>query len=278
MVVMSVSGPYAPPVQKVEASEHVAPNSGTLDLVVLSKPVFVQFPDSTNQIEITDTTIAIPERSIVQTGAEGRAELRYPNKSVTRMNFNTKVEVRKMLQSPQQSRIAVIKGTIWNRINKLLGREAFETETGSMVATVRGTAYQMEVSDDGTSQVKVESGSVGIGADKEEYLLAKNNKISFANEISSQPVIEEYYPDPEDEWQQFNQKSDVEWIEQNKGFKIDQPEEPAPVYQQTPYIPVYLSPTPVLLPCIGPDNKHFRATKQDCDNLNNFWNRVNPKK
>jgi hypothetical protein len=284
MVILSVSGPYIPqtPVKKAEAKETELPQPGVLELVVLNKPVYVQYSQDTLPVEITETT-EVPEGSIIETGRKGRAELRYPNKSITRLNFKTKLEIKKMQNSPQQSVITLLQGSIWNRINKLLGREAFETETGVMVATVRGTAYQMEVLPDGTNQVKVESGSVGVGADDEEYIVEKNKKISFAELEEAKPVVEEYYPDPLDEWQQLNQISDAKWIKENKGdFKEEAVITPLPeptVVQYIPFYPtVYLSPTPVLETCIGPDNIYFRSTRYDCEKLNTFWNSVNPKK
>lgn len=112
-----------------------------LKIHVFSQPVYISTASATEEAKVQEGQI-IPEKATIRTGSTGRAEISYPNQSVTRLNFDTTVHVSTFSPDPQTSVIDLLKGSIWNRVAQLLGKESFSTETGAMVATVRGTAYQ----------------------------------------------------------------------------------------------------------------------------------------
>lgn len=277
----SSSSPSLFPVEYAAAKEMDVQYAGvedSLELIVLATPVFVQYPNSNQPVQISGS-IKVPTTSTVSTGETGRAEIRYPNKSITRLNTNTTVVIKTFEKSPQKSILRVIKGTIWNRISKLLGNEGFTTETGSMVATVRGTAYEVEVLPDGTDNLKVVEGKVAVNADNKSFLLEKNEQI-IANTKNAEPVrVEDYIPDFSTEWNQLNLEKDMQWmVNHSEEYReYFQAITPTTANDSLNSFPVIFSPTPLLEPCIGPDDIHFSATKKDCESLNNFWNSVNPK-
>lgn len=248
----------------------------SLQLVVISAPVYVTIPQAKGEAEVSES-IEVKAGTVISTGETGRAELRYPNKSVTRLNFNTRLEVKEIKDNPQKSLLELLQGSIWNRVVKLLGNESFQTTTGSMVATVRGTAYRMGILEDGTNVLIVKEGTVAVDApEMEEELVVENTRVTFKPGEDEQPVKEEYYEDSDD-WTEFNLEQDKKWINQHKkefgedilGESTQSTEEES----NEPQIP-----TPVLSNCTGPDGITFRATETDCNNLNNFWNSINPRK
>lgn len=71
----------------------------------------------------------------------------------------------------------------------------------------------------------------------------------------------------------FNQPKPVPAVRQSTDsaqVKVSQNPIPTPVPTLTPKPPVASSQIPVI-DCVGPDGKHARATKQDCDNLWKYW-------
>ncbi len=269
------------PVQPVSAQENKVEQK--LRLIVLSEPVFVQLPESQNFIEVKKET-HVPVYSVISTGNSGKAELLYPNKSVTRVNVNSKIQIKSFSEEPQKSIVSLLQGTIWNRIAKLVGKESFQTEIGDIVATVRGTAYQMQVLPDGTAKVMVDEGSVGVKKKDNELAVEVNQQVVVPPE-SENPGVEAYYPDVSDAWVQMNTQRDADLMKQNQYRYQMSPtptREPVPTIAQfiLPYIaPMrYLSPTPKLEPCTGPDDITFLAKPIDCKNLTDFWNKVNPKR
>ncbi len=244
----------------------------TLKLIVLSSPVFVQLPGEQNFIEVKEEA-HVPVLSVVATGNTGRAELVYPNKSITRLNVNSKVQIKEFAINPQRSIVTLLQGSIWNRIAKLVGKESFQSEIGDMVATVRGTAYQMQLLPDGTSKMMVEDGTVAI-INKDLELQVEQNKQVIYPVRASEPLLEDYYPERSDEWVQLNSERDAQVMEMYPDEYTVTPTWTLPYIAPTRYV----SPTPKLEPCIGPDTIHFLATRTDCKNLNDYWNRINPKR
>lgn len=265
-----------PPITATETED--TPIAGSLDLLVLSEPVFIQLPNSTAEAEIREA-VEVKAGTIVRTGETGRAELRYPNKSVTRLNFNTTLEVEQIDEQPQNSILRLIQGSIWNRVAKLLGRETFSTRTETMVATVRGTAYRMGILEDGTNVVMVQDGEVNVGIQEEEPVqMTENKRMTYLPESDEDPLIEDYDIEAgADDWTLFNLEQDEQWMEENSAsFEDDVLGASTENTEEEDAVTEPATPTPVLINCTGPDGVQFRSSRQDCDNLNNFWKSVNP--
>ncbi len=202
------------------------PVESSLKLVTLSKPVFVTLPEATQEAEMNGT-MQLKAGSIVRTGKTGRAELHYPNKSVTRLDFNTKIEIKQIDVNPQKSIIELIQGSIWNRVAKLLGRETFVTESATMVATVRGTAYGMSIQPDGNELVIVEEGAVGVDTPTgEEQIIRADTSFAVQPHSETAPVVEKVNVNTSaDEWIQFNLNRDAQWNAEVLGDSVHPPAE-----------------------------------------------------
>lgn len=248
----------------------------SLQLVVLSSPVYIKTADTSSEVEVMES-VEVKNATIIRTGEKGRAELRYPNKSVTRLNFNSKVEIKEITKNPQTSLLRLLQGSIWNRVTKLVGRDSFRTETGFMVATVRGTAYRMGILPDGTNLTLVAEGTVNVSMDDETYEVDENRRLSFNPDKDEKPKVVDFdVAEQADEWTDFNLEQDKQWMEQNSDVFKDnvlgaQTQAETSIRAQATTVS-----TPELINCTGPDGVNFRATKLDCDNLNSFWNAKNP--
>lgn len=99
--------------------------------------------NGTNKQAKTNTTVY--PGSIVKTNSTSKAEIIFSNGSVTRLDNGTTVTVAENTDESFDVSILIDAGRIWSRIKKLTGNgENYDTQTDSMVATVRGTSYGHE--------------------------------------------------------------------------------------------------------------------------------------
>lgn len=84
----------------------------------------------------------IPSGGQVRTGADGRAELRFQNKSTVWLKPATSVAVDQ--KGPRHQRIVLGSGALKVRVPHLRYREKFEIKTAMAVASVRGTVFSID--------------------------------------------------------------------------------------------------------------------------------------
>jgi hypothetical protein len=110
----------------------------------------------------------LPEGATVRTGPDGRAEIEYFDSSLTRLDGETEYTLVELSTDPDRPNSNVIRGKLGkgrtlNRVVALTESEGrFETETPTAVAAVRGTDYLAWIRRDGTEDVWVISGELGI--------------------------------------------------------------------------------------------------------------------
>lgn len=106
-----------------------------------------------------DVGMELKESDKIKTGANSYCEIVMPNRGIFRLEANTEVVLKTLAQGSE--RIQVNRGNfIANIINRLSPEEKFEVETATAVVAVRGTRFEVEVSDDEESSVSVQKGSV----------------------------------------------------------------------------------------------------------------------
>jgi len=96
-----------------------------------------------------------------------------PSKDVIKVAQNTEAVIR------SESLIEVVKGKIHGLIKKLKPKTKFEMHTWTTVSSIRGTEYELNVEDDGTTTVVVLDGEVEF-SDKEnkKTVIVKRNQTS----------------------------------------------------------------------------------------------------
>lgn len=217
----------------------------------------------------------------VAAGKDGRGELRYPSGTVTRLDTGAKIVLEQFVASPQQIKVKLDEGRIWNRVTKLLGGEQYQSESNKVVATVRGTSYGQGILADGTNAITALKGTVqsGCNNDSQNEEVTKNEKVEM-NCKNGQKAKTTTLTDSEiagDEWLNFNKDQDkkledeigADKFDDNKvlGVSTEVTETPTPTLTPAP-TPTLSEP---LISCTGPDGRSLRVTKKVCDDFNASW-------
>ncbi|HVL91547.1 MAG TPA: FecR domain-containing protein, partial [Actinomycetota bacterium] len=112
--------------------------------------------------------MSVKAGDVVETGDPGRAVVRYFDGSETRLDSNTRFEVRELHTLPNKAQSKVIrgkqtKGATFNRIVKLTDSQSrVQTEAPTSTASVRGTAYSGTSNADGTFTWRVFEGAIKV--------------------------------------------------------------------------------------------------------------------
>ncbi len=181
--------------------------SPTAVIEVFAAPVFVQ-ENKKEKIEVKAKREVV-EGASVSTGKTGRAQIIYPNKSVTRIDFNSVITIGTLTESPSTIEVDLFKGRIWSRVAKLLGREVYQTKSPTVVATVRGTSYGHGILADGRNKVSSTKNTVEARCfnNIQEALVETGLKF-FLDCESEDSETEPLDATDEDEWFKFNEKQD----------------------------------------------------------------------
>jgi len=93
----------------------------------------------------------------VRTLENSKATIIFFESDVIRLDANTELSLDQI--TPKNVKLNQSSGTTWSKINKLAGIQKYEVETPNTVATVRGTAFEIEISN-GDSDIAVGDGIV----------------------------------------------------------------------------------------------------------------------
>jgi len=111
-----------------------------------------------------------------------RAELRYPDNTLLRLEENSKAVLTVMAKGTPEP--TLLGGKAWANVKKIgQGGTGFGVRTPTAVAAVRGTVFR--VSDaDSSSNVRLYEGKVDVGSRKADSLLRANGEVSGPQEVS----------------------------------------------------------------------------------------------
>ncbi len=153
--------------------------------------------------------MALKQGYVVTTTDNGRAQIVFPNGTVTRLDRNTTITLEKAQVSPQQVEILVNDGQIWSRIAELLQNETYLTVTENMNASVRGTSYGHSLINRIDQIITTKGEVVGSCANKkQEGVVSKGQKGVFTCGDDNLEIINISNNDKENEWLQFNTEQD----------------------------------------------------------------------
>lgn len=187
-----------------------SPTPAVARLEIFSNPVTLQLSDNSATQSAKPNTM-VPEGAIIETGATGRAQITYPGGTVTRLDANTRIQLQLFQPQPERIAVKILEGKTWSRIKKLFGNESYQTETGTTVATVRGTSYEHSVDENNENIVLVDEGIVDFGCateKRQKNVPVAANKKALTN-CTGDNTIEPVPVDPDDlqdEWVTFNKK------------------------------------------------------------------------
>jgi len=111
--------------------------------------------------------VPVAEGKFVKTGKDGVVELTLPDNSVLRLAPNTLFKLDHALfpkKKPLSFFCKVFLGTMWAKATRAFGqlRGTFNTQTPTAVLGVRGTAYNLRVAADKSTDISVYEGKVGV--------------------------------------------------------------------------------------------------------------------
>jgi hypothetical protein len=138
---------------------------------LLSGAAAVQMPGSDRWQQANDG-IVLQAGSKVTTAADSYALLTFFEGSTIKLQPNTEIEIQ-TLQKVDASRTEIVLkqwvGKTWSRVIKMGDTGSrYEIETPAAVALVRGTLFETEVSDSGSTIVRTTQGLVRVGAQNGE--------------------------------------------------------------------------------------------------------------
>lgn len=153
----------------------------------------------------------LPVGTEISTANDGRAQVIYSGGTVTRLDYASRMKIERY-QAPHSIRVKIIEGRIWSRIKKLFGKEAYESESGNVIATVRGTSYNHGVKTKGFDTAIVLEGAVSITCkENKKSITVQEEQKGVMNcddpkTLKTNSITEE---DTTDEWIQFNMLEDI---------------------------------------------------------------------
>ena len=199
----------------VFAATMLGGSDASATLQVLAGTVEVSAGDNAQFRAARDGEVLKPIAA-VRTAADGRAELKYFDGSLTRLDHETTFKLKELsgqlgsggsrtIQADQTA------GRTFNRVVKLTGSKArVDVKTPNATASVRGTEYVVEVLPDGREVLKVFSGSVLYTTTSgEEVLVEAGYKVEISASGEIGPVLE-LTPEDIDEWKQYNDCLDAQ--------------------------------------------------------------------
>ena len=216
LVVLWIISNQNPPESKVIVTQpsptpDIKPATATLE--IFTGTVRLLLPGTEEPQEaISGEPITVGTRII--TGDNSRAQLLFPNKSVTRLDDNTEITLQKLTTDPVTIEILLSKRRVWSRVSKLLGNQTFQTITPTVIATVRGTSFGHGILPDGKNRVITTKGTVETRCinDSQHASITIDKKAIFdcaTSETLPLLNLDEVMTD-RDEWFEFNQAKDEE--------------------------------------------------------------------
>ncbi len=208
--------------------------------------VLIQSADSTDwkQLFVGDE---VHTGDMIKTGSDSFVVLSFFDNSTSRLDENTEISLDTLFYNTDRSYeqrigIGVVKGTVWSRVLRLIDKDSdFSIQTPTAVATVRGTALDVSVDEEGKTDVQVADNVVEVQAVKTiiekdsvtgkrklkitermaKVSVPEDNQVSFDPKelpIVSQNIIIEKISDEvkKTDWFQQNQNRDGEFEQQMK--------------------------------------------------------------
>ena len=164
---------------------------GFVDLHIIKADVFLKQGNSNYQMVEED--IILLEGDTVKTDGQGEAEISFADGSVLRLSPKTEIQINQAsLKSlwEQNVNVSVNYGKIWFRIIKIFDDgSSWEVETPTVVATVRGTAFGLELLDEGKVSVLVAESEVfvkekNVKENAKQALAVAGQRMEIGNEFA----------------------------------------------------------------------------------------------
>lgn len=128
--------------------------------------------------------VSLPCRAgdTVQTGKASRAELRYSDNTLVRLEENSRLVLASRTKGGAEPTLQA--GKLWANVRKASqGGTGFGVKTPTAVAAVRGTVFGVGANDS-TSRVQLYEGRVDVGSRRADSLLSVRGEVAGPREVS----------------------------------------------------------------------------------------------
>ena len=151
----------------------------------------------------------------LKTGNNTTASVILFESSIIRLDSNTEITIEQIIQEEDEINVKIIQdsGRTWNTVAKISGIDNYEVHTPTTVASVRGTSFDVNISDDGNTTIGVGNGTVKVssienGTVKDTIETKQNQSVLIDPKKMDQPL--ETKPFKKDDWIIKNQQKDKE--------------------------------------------------------------------
>lgn len=148
----------------------------------------------------------------VRTNETGRAVIRFYGRGETRLQENSDVKIEQADQAdtaPFVMRLQLITGRIWSRVIRLFDLDSsFSVRTDRVVATVRGTAFDMTSGANGTALL-VADASVELAGAERDFIVPEGFKTALDPSLAWGPTDPVTAEDGTSDWALRNANADA---------------------------------------------------------------------
>ncbi|MFH1100736.1 MAG: FecR domain-containing protein [Methanobacteriota archaeon] len=151
----------------------------------------------------------------IKTGTNASASVVFFESSTIRLANNTEITLVELFEQEGLTKVTIQQdeGKTWNTVLKISGIDDYEVQTPTTVASVRGTAFYVNVQTTGRTHVGVGHGVVNVSSTKNGQIIHTiqvntNESVIIDPDTIEQPL--EIKPFEKDDWILHNQELDDE--------------------------------------------------------------------
>lgn len=198
----------------------------TVTLETQESNVTVRRPDATIW-EPADPGMELGEGWSVKTDAKGIAVIRFWGQGESRLQSNSEVTITKaMIDADDPTKVNVLlkldAGRVWSRVLKLFDiGSSYAVQTNAVVATVRGTAFDVAANPDGSSEIWVNRSAVDVAPSQgirieSPLALAEGYSAIFSADGLQKSTSSISVQTKDSNWFRLNERSDESFVNNEK--------------------------------------------------------------
>jgi len=140
----------------------------------------------------------LPVNSVIETKKNSKAVLLVKDIGKVELGENSILKLDKPYLQKLQTHLSLTKGSAKFKVSKLVKEEKLNVFTPTAVVGVRGTDYEIQIADDGSTAINVSDGIVNVKNEEKEIELNKNQ--SCESPVDSKDIMQENNPKNMQEW------------------------------------------------------------------------------
>ena len=143
----------------------ILPSQGAASVLVILQPeVSIKNPGTESFAAVSaEDIIPVAEGAEVLVAQNGQAAILYPNGTLTTLGGGSHVVIDELKGGGEVSKMTLLAGTMWARVERLMNEgETYEVRANGFVTSVRGTEFELALSEDGKTAISVLNSVVSL--------------------------------------------------------------------------------------------------------------------